>query len=251
MEFLVNHLHAWLLCMLITLIIVLTSCSLLGILRRRMKTDPLDGSRDSAGILFGAISLIYSLVLAFVIVAVWEDYEELNTTVMHESIKLQNVCRKAKELPGPMFSMIRDSVHTYAAIEVQREWHSFSGMSADNPVMLHVQQDLLKFDSLPEAGKKIVEDISSDIDDVIELRTERTGNVHSHVPFLVWVVLITGSIVVIVFSYFFFMPARLQYLFTSMLAGLITMCIFVLFMLDNPLCGTTAVSDRPFVELAK
>jgi hypothetical protein len=46
--------------------------------------------------------------------------------------------------------------------------------------------------------------IHDDVGDVSDLRVDRLTHTHSHVPTLVWLVLITGSIISVIYSYFFF-----------------------------------------------
>ena len=88
------------------------------------------------------------------------------------------------------------------------------------------------------------------VDDAIDLRHERMANNESHVPGLVWLILIIGTCVAIICSYLFSVePAWLHYFYVFLLTSLIAMCLFLIYMLDHPFEGSTHVSNLPFKEL--
>jgi hypothetical protein len=57
--------------------------------------------------MFGAHSLIYSLVLALMIVAVWSDYDELKSTIELETDKLSAILVHTEELPNSLESQFK------------------------------------------------------------------------------------------------------------------------------------------------
>jgi predicted negative regulator of RcsB-dependent stress response len=61
-------------------------------------------NHDVTAVIYGVITLIYSLILAFVIVAVWQDYEEINTDITKEADKLRGIINHAEELPDSNWS---------------------------------------------------------------------------------------------------------------------------------------------------
>src|SRR5205809_968467 len=52
-----------------------------------------------AGIIFSVVTLIYSLIIAFAILAVWENFEELNRTIEKEVSDLNTVLVHSSILP--------------------------------------------------------------------------------------------------------------------------------------------------------
>ncbi|HEX8032669.1 MAG TPA: hypothetical protein VF510_02425 [Ktedonobacterales bacterium] len=72
--FLLTALPAWLL----FILIVGGSMSLAGVgtvfVRRRMKAPMDEAHNEVAGFIFAAVSVLYAVVLAFMVFAVWEEY---------------------------------------------------------------------------------------------------------------------------------------------------------------------------------
>src|SRR5215207_5057849 len=66
------------------------------------KKKKLSHNNEVAGIVFSVLSLIYSLIVAFVIVAVWQNYEDLNQTIEKEADGLNNVLAHSTVLPDSL-----------------------------------------------------------------------------------------------------------------------------------------------------
>src|SRR4051794_1921181 len=66
-------------------------------------------NNEVAGIIFSVLSLIYSLLVSFVIVAVWENYEELNRVIEKEADDLNSVLVHSSMLPDSLKTPISDA----------------------------------------------------------------------------------------------------------------------------------------------
>src|SRR5690349_6782039 len=78
-------------CLLFVAVAVIVSQLALTAFHKWAEKCKLGFHNEVAGIVFGGISLIYSLVLAFVIVAVWDDYTDLEKTIEEEADKLNSI----------------------------------------------------------------------------------------------------------------------------------------------------------------
>jgi hypothetical protein len=201
-------------------------------------------------VIFGAISLIYSLILAFVIVAVWNNYEELNNTIEKEADKLSNILIHSQELPDSMSRPIQNAVRDYARLVVSNEWQTSTEEKLNNTKLPLLRQMIVKFESAQPTEEKILDIIDDDLSDAADLRRERINHHHSHVPGMVWVILIAGTIITVLCSYLFSVePKRLHYLLTCLLTCMIALSLFLVYMLDHPFQGTSHVSGKPFEDL--
>jgi hypothetical protein len=251
MDYLINHFTAWHLCFIFMGVCSAASILCLWLFRKRYSYARLKAYREVGSIMFGIISLVYSLILAFVIVAVWEDYEEVNNSVIREAAKLSDIRFHAEELDSSLSQRVTVAVAAYAGQEVKDQWYNLSDIQRSDPTLSRLRHQLLDYYRQNRANKEEVDAINKDIEDVMEIRYTLLGSVYSHVPFLVWAVLIAGSLIVIFFSYFFITESdKLHYLFSTILVGMVAMCLFLLYMLDHPLCGTSAVSPAPLQHLA-
>ena len=85
---------------LFTLSCILISCIGLFLFRKISGEENLKRSNESTGIYIGVITILYSLVLAFVVTSIWNDYEENNTNIEAEAQKLADIYSYSNEFPA-------------------------------------------------------------------------------------------------------------------------------------------------------
>lgn len=205
---------------------------------------------EFAGILFGAISLLYSLIIAFVIVAVWEDYEELNHTIEQESDKLNNIIAHSAELPDSLKIPLNNSLIHYCT-QVLHDW-SVTGTDNYHPAsaLPKFRLSLLRAHPVGQFQENLYEILDDDLSDVSDLRRERLGHVRSHVPTLVWLILLAGTVLIIGFSFFIHTESvTLKRFGISCLSALVGMCIFLVYALDHPFTSSMQVSNEPYKNI--
>lgn len=215
---------------------------------RWCKQRNISHDNEVAGIIFGVVSLIYSLLVAFVIVAVWENYEDLNRTIEKEADQLNAVLIHSAILPDSLRMPIMISVKEYCQKIVKDEWGA-----ADNEghfrqsAIPNLRQLLFKVQSSGKAEDNILNLLDDKLSDITTLRRERLVHIRSYVPQLVWLVLIISSIMIILFSYFLYMDSQhLRKILLSFLWTIVGMSLFLVYMLDHPFIGSSQVSKAPY-----
>jgi hypothetical protein len=208
-------------------------------------------NNEVGGIIFSVLSLIYSLLVSFVIVAVWENYEELNRVIEKEADDLNSVLIHSSMLPDSLKTEISGAIKNYCEKVVDEEWNMQPGKQgyrrSNIPALRLI---LLKV----EAESRLQENLLSLLDDnlisIANLRRERLSHTHSYVPQLVWMILTISSIMIILFSYLLYVESdQLKKVFLSFLWTIIGMSLFLVYMLDNPFTGSTQVSKGPYQDI--
>jgi hypothetical protein len=246
MRALFDSMPAIYLCLLFMVLCV--AASILGhlLFKKLFRYKPQEKNKDILANFFAASCLLYSLLLAFVIIAVWEDYEEVNSIISEETEKLHDINAQAAELPALYAQKIDGGIKLYA----QQELDKMQGHENINikKSLLVLRSNLYKLDS--SAENKMIEVINDDIKDIINLRHKRNSHINSHIPHLVWVILIAGSIIVLIFSYMFLAGVSSgEYVYLALFIGMISMCLFLVYALDHPFYGTSGVSLEPFRQI--
>jgi hypothetical protein len=238
---LIQVLPTWLLCLLVIIVALSIAMIALFIFRKSINHDILKQNHDVAGIMFGAVGLIYSLILAFVIVAVWNDYEAANDLVSHEADDLSSIQQYAGELPDSLGTPIQQAVKDFSQTLVQNQWGT-TKQAAPNQVFRKLRHTLFKMHPAKESQQKVLNLVDDQIKDALDTRRALIGYRQARVPALVWLVLLTGTTLTIFCSFLFFVqPAKMHYLFVGLLTCMIAMSLFLVYMLDNPFAGGSAV----------
>lgn len=237
-------------CALFVAVIVLLSLVGLYIFSRWWYSKNITRSNEFIGIFFGALSLIYSLLIAFVIIAVWEDYEELNQTVEKETDQLSSIISHTATLPDSLKIPVTNAIASYCNMVIN-EWsqqkdHTDSSASAIPSLRLFLLQ------SQPQGRlqENVFNVVDENLSNISDLRRERLEHYRSHVPTLVWLILVAGSILVIVFSFFVYTEsAQLKRIGVSFLSAMVAMSIFLVYTLDHPFSSSIRISEAPYKKV--
>jgi hypothetical protein len=100
-----------------TLIIVAAVLlALLGLVlvRRTVPSDRLAQHTDDVGYVYAVIGVIYAVLLAQVVVAAWQEYQDARTVVDDEANAVLNLARLAQVWPGEDRERVEDALSAHA-----------------------------------------------------------------------------------------------------------------------------------------
>ena len=239
------------LCALFVLLFVIACESGLIVFNFLFKKRKFPPGNEVAGIMFGTQSLIYSLILAFVIVAVWSDYEELYQTIAEETDKLNSILAHSETLPDSIKKPLDRSLSNYCSEIINKEWNTQEDDAELRPSAIPaLRLMLLRLQPKNKLQENIFNVLDEDLSSISDLRRERLSHTHSHVPPLVWLILKAGSVLMIIFSYFLdASSAGLQKIYLLFLSSTIAMSLFLVYTLDHPFDGSARVSKKPYENI--
>src|SRR5262245_63218268 len=120
----------------LTLLLLLASCvyaiGLMLLTRHLYGVGRLSLNNEVAGFKFAVIGVFYAVLLAFIVVAVWEGFRDTEGTVRNEAKAAVDLHRVASVLPGQASADIRRDVITYVKDVRDVEWPKMAaGESSD------------------------------------------------------------------------------------------------------------------------
>ncbi|MDQ3791465.1 MAG: DUF4239 domain-containing protein, partial [Actinomycetota bacterium] len=77
---------------------------------------------DVAGFIYAALGVIYAVLLALVVIAVWEEFGRARVTVESEANALAEIFWLAHRLPEPQGRHLQELSRSYAEEVVDEEW---------------------------------------------------------------------------------------------------------------------------------
>jgi Protein of unknown function (DUF4239) len=77
------------------------------------------------------VGLLYAILLAFVVVVAWEQFNAAENATGTEVTRLSNLLRDANALPPPDRTRIQSSILTYAQQVVDREYDTMAEGESD------------------------------------------------------------------------------------------------------------------------
>ena len=77
---------------------------------------------DVAGFIYAVLGVVYAVLIALVVIAVWEDFAAARDTVDREASELDDVFRVAHQVPQPEGRQLQELARSYARVVVDEEW---------------------------------------------------------------------------------------------------------------------------------
>ena len=103
-------------------LICLLALAGLELVQRLVPADSRQQHNDVAGFIYAALGVIYAVLLALVVIAVWEEYRAASETVEQEANALAEIFWLAHRLPEPEGSHLQELARSYALEVVDKEW---------------------------------------------------------------------------------------------------------------------------------
>jgi hypothetical protein len=192
----------------------------------------------------------YTILLAFVVVAVWTDFSDAGRTSQDEVTRLSNLMRDSNAFPAAVRLPMRRSILTYAASVINREWRTMAHGDSDRITNDRYKRIWIVWQRYSPHGAtaSAFYDISADrLNDVGNARRERLIASQSSVPTLLWLLLLLGFVVTIAFTYQFKMAhLAMHVLSIAAIAALTGFVLFLIYSLQHPFAGNVAISPGPW-----
>src|SRR5215212_9484399 len=124
----------------------------LELVQRLVPAQKRQEHNEVAGFLYAVLGVVYAVLLALLVIAVWEQYQRARETVESEASAVGEIAWLAHRLPEPERHELQEDARSYAQEVVDTEW----------PLM---EQGIEGVQSLPE-GWDLIDDIRATLQEV-------------------------------------------------------------------------------------
>lgn len=213
---------------------------------------------DVAGFIYAVLGVVYAVLLALVVIAVWEDYGRARETVEVEANATAEIFWLAHRLPEPERGRLQELSRSYAREVVNTEW----------PLMREGQAPLMEQGQATPTGWALVDDIRATLQEsepgtpaeealyaegldqveaLASARRMRLVAAHEGIPAVLWVVLIFAGVAAIGFTYLFGLESTWAHrLMVTALAAVIGMVLFTIGAMEYPFSGGASIGTGAF-----
>src|SRR3712207_385274 len=166
---------------------------------------------DVAGFIYAALGVIYAVILALVVIAVWEEYGAASDTVEQEANAAADIFWLADRLPEPRGTHVQELVRSYAEEVVHREWPLMEqgraplmtqerGTPVGWAIIDDIRQDIQGFEPRTKAGEQLYAECLGQIDTLSDARRMRLVAAEEGVPAVLWAALVFGGVAAVGFT---------------------------------------------------
>lgn len=229
-------------------VILPTALAMLGpiAVRKRYPLSVLVKNNEIAGFKFATVGVIYAVILAFAIVAVWDKFNEAEALVLREAGAAATLYRiSAGEEPNARAT--RSALDNYLTAVIEDDWPQMA-VSREGREAAKALDRLYSAAMLLGEGKSagVSVEIMTELANITEARRGRLHHAMGVVPPALWLMLVFGALLTIGFTYFFGLEnLKSQATMTGGLASIVFLGLFVIVSYDHPFTGEVFVEPHP------
>jgi hypothetical protein len=210
---------------------------------------------DVAGFIYAVVGIAYAVLLGLVVVAAWEQYQIATDTTEREANELAELFWLGQRLPPAEGHHLQELTRSYARVVVDEEWPLMvRGESSPRAWALldEIRLTVQNLNPDTEAGQVLYEQGLERVHDLADARRDRLVEAQQGIPGILWVVLVTGAIITICFTYLFGLDDTTTHtLMVALLALIIGLVLFTIGSLEYPFRGVVHVGPDSFELVLK
>lgn len=234
----------------VVLAVSLAAVAGLTLVQRLVPPEALEEHNDVAGFIYAVLGVVYAVLLALVVVAVWDDHERAQDIVESEANAVSEIFWLAHGLPEPEHRRLQELTRSYAREVIEEEWHLMEqGQESPRGWVLvdNIRAALQGYEPRTVAEEEIYSEGLDRIDELSDARRMRLVASREGIPAVLWVALIFGGIATVGFTYLFGLDnAWTHRLMVMTLAGVIALILFTVGTLEYPFSGGARIDTGAF-----
>jgi hypothetical protein len=215
-------------------------------------------SNDVAGFIYAALGVIYAVLLALVVIAVWEEYQAASETIEQEANATAEIFWLGSRLPEPEGVHIQELARDYAEEVVHKEYPLMeqgevplmtqeAGTPAGWTIIDDIRASLQNFEPHTNAEEQLYAEGLDQVESLNDARRMRLVAAEEGVPGVLWSVLIFGGIAAVSFTYLFGLESTWAHrLMVVTLAAVIGLVLFTVGALGHPFEGGARIGTGAF-----
>lgn len=250
LQWLLLHIPSFLLVFIVAAVYIALSILGLYVIRAFHSPAKLKLHNDVAGFIFATIGVTYAVLLAFVVIITWQNFDEAHKSVSREANYIVSLYHDTRPLPASFRSELKSHLVTYVRAIIEEEWPIM--IKGEQSAEAQQAQDAIwklysSYRPVNETQKIFFAESLNKLNEACELRRARLLEAHLAIHPVLYFVLIVGGLITIAFPLFFgtknFVP---HILMTALLAAIIGIVLSTIIILDFPYTGDISVTADVF-----
>jgi len=225
------------------------------LIRKNVSHDALIENHEVGGFLYNAVCVIYAVLMAFVVFAIWTNNDTTNSRIEGEANKLLNLYYDASAYPDSLKNEIQSTIREYVKRVVYNEWPMLAEGKNDEEgqkLFIKLNRIFLSIKSSEVSNNEVLAQSMKNMHELRDLRRYRLLSSKQSMPGILWLVLLLSSIVLISFTFFFSTRNKWHlHVMTAFLVFVSVLVLYLIYVLDHPFIGTDAIKPDAFQPLIR
>ncbi|MDE3155608.1 MAG: DUF4239 domain-containing protein [Acidobacteriota bacterium] len=223
----------------------------LWMVRRSIPVERLQHSHDLTVFCGTIAGTVYAVILAFILFAAWNDFTTAQTVATDEAVALENTAYIGQGLPDPVRAQFEADARKYARLVIDQEWPAMARGEVSPAVrqtLENMGEEVLRARAIPGADPMILDHLITYLAVLQAKRQTRLLESQSALPPILWIVLIAGAVVTLMFSILVATgDFAVHALHTVLLAALLALVLVSIQDIRSPFSGAVRV-DASYMQ---
>jgi hypothetical protein len=241
---------AWALVIIFVVVVVVIGVGGMVLVQTRLSAWRSEASSQVVLAVSAIAMTFFALVLALVIVDLYQSYTTAEADVTRESNTLIKVVQDADAFPIPQEEVVRQAVHNYVREVEEQEFPALrEGRAAPrSPTqLLQISVALKGYNPQTQSQISFYDSAVSQVNDLVAERSDRVSSADSAVPVpLDGLLLVLGAVSLGTTLFLKTHHPGLDVILVLAVCIIIGLGLVTVFILEFPFSGSIAVSDEPF-----
>jgi len=201
---------------------------------------------DVAGFVFATLGVTYGVLLAFVVLVVWEQFNDAKVNVENEGSVAVVLYKNVVAYPDEAASRtMKEGLLKYVHQAVEEQRHPMPAEQSARGSAAALNQLLALLDGVvPDSAHEqiLYTQILQNLNELSKYRNLRQQAAHEELPSVIWIGVLAGAMITIGFTFLFGTENFWAHIvMMSLLASLIAIVIYVVIEMDHPTTGAVAI----------
>ena len=208
---------------------------------------------DVAGPVIGTVGTILAVILSFLLVTVWQEYDQAAGTVEQEASAVADLYHLAGSFPPAVGQRLRSDLRDYIEAVVNDEWPAMRTghrSSAARRSAMQALEIVAAYNPSAASQQALQQDAIGLVHTFQDARRDRLFANDQGIPVFFWASNLVMAAITIALCYLFRVRSRTAHVAMTMSVAAVIAIVFVLIALfDYPFRGYTQIKPTLFVNL--
>jgi cytochrome bd-type quinol oxidase subunit 2 len=226
----------------------------LELVQRLVPSEKRQQHNEVAGFLYAVVGVVYAVLLALLVIAVWEQYQRAREAVESEANAVADIAWIAHSLPETERYQLQELARSYAQEVVDKEWPLMEqGIEGERGTpegwdLIHdMRTTLQEVEPRTEAEQELYAEGLDQIQRLGDDRRMRLVAAEEGMPGVLWAVLVFGGVVAVGFTYLFGLENTWAHRVMVMsLTAVIALVLFTIGVMEYPFSGGARLQPSAF-----
>ena len=229
------------------------ACGMLALWRHRITRNEQITHNDVAGPVLTVIGTVLAVLMSFMVVGVWQEYDNAAQTAQREASALSDLYHLADAFPPPERVRLQNEIRDYIADVLDNEWrqmrHGGESAQADR-LAYQLGETVDAWRWTAQGQESLKAQAMQFVDTFWDMRRDRILANRQGIPIILWCTMFFTGAVTVVFSFYFRVDRpKAQYIMISAETAVITIIFALIAELDYPFRGDVSISPDSFLHV--